>query len=221
MKVTAIVGGGPEDFLPVLNDYIDEVSVWIGADRGALSLIQQGIVPDIAVGDFDSVTEEELQLIKNKSAIFCIYQQEKDETDLELAIMEAMKQDPDVVYLYGVTGGRLDHELANLQLLYLLKQKRIEGCIIDKHNEVKLVFPGTHCINKRDKYPYVSFIPFSAEVKGITLTDFYYPLQNASLQWGSTRCISNNIEGEQGVLTFTAGILFVINSKDSLEKKSK
>lgn len=221
MKVAAIVGGGPEEYLPFFDDYIEEVSVWIGADRGALSLIQQGISPDIAVGDFDSVTEEEFELIKNKSALYRLYQQEKDETDLELAIMEAMKQDPDVVYLYGVTGGRLDHELANLQLLYLLKQKGIEGCIVDKHNEVKLVFPGVHSIDKRDKYPYVSFIPFSSEVKGITLSNFYYPLHDASLQWGSTRCISNVIEGEQGILTFNEGILFIINSKDPLEKKSK
>lgn len=221
MKVAAIVGGGPEEYLPFFDDYKEEVSVWIGADRGALSLIQQGISPDIAVGDFDSVTEEEFKLIKNKSAVFRLYQQEKDETDLELAIMEAMKQDPDVVYLYGVTGGRLDHELANLQLLYSLKQKGIEGCIVDKHNEVKLAFPGVHSINKRDKYPYVSFIPFSSEIKGITLSNFYYPLQDASLRWGSTRCISNTIEGEQGILTFHEGILFIINSKDPLEKKSK
>lgn len=214
MKKVAVVGGGPQNYLPDLGPYRHEISFWIGADRGALSLINNGITPDLSVGDFDSVNMKELERIKLNSKRFELHRSEKDETDLELAVTHAVNLHPDSVYLFGVTGGRLDHELANLQLLYLLNQKRIEGVILDYLNKVKMVFSGTHSITKNASYPYVSFIPFSPEVKGITLSNFRYPLQSASLTWGSTRCISNEVLEENGLLTFNEGILYVIESRD-------
>lgn len=218
MDVIAIVGGGPAAYLPDLTQFEQEVSMWIGADRGALSLIEQDINPDIAIGDFDSIETQEKTKIQSKAGLFLEYQVEKDETDLELALLQAMDQKPDRILLFGVTGGRLDHELANLQLLYLLKQKEIEGVVIDNNNEVKLAFPGFHVVEKIKEFPYVSFLPMSMQVNGITLERFHYPLHNASIQWGSTLCISNKIDGKQGFLEFTNGILYIVQSRDPLGK---
>lgn len=215
MSVIAIVGASPERYLPDLEKFHNEITMWIGADRGALSLINQGIHPDLAIGDFDSINTEELDVIETYSKKVELYSSEKDETDLELAINKAVSNEPESIYLFGVTGGRIDHELANLQLLYLLKQKGIEGTIIDGHNKVRMVFPGNHSLKKNDYYSYVSFLPFSPEVTGITLTDFRYPLENASLTWGSTLCISNEIPGDMGFLTFKEGILYIVQSRDT------
>jgi len=213
MKKVAIVGGGPEEAIPDLNFY-DEDVVWIGADRGAHMLLKQGIHPTEAVGDFDSVTDIERAHIGEMSNHFEEHPSEKDETDLELALQKALSYQPDVLYLFGVTGGRLDHGLINLQLLYPLEEKGIRGIVIDKGNWVELRKAGTHIVEYDDFYPNISFIPFTPEIKGITLEGFYYPLKNQDVPWGSTLCISNKLISEKGTFSFNEGILLLVKSRD-------
>ena len=82
----AIVANGPQENIPSLSEFSQQIDMWIGADRGALTLINEGISPNISVGDFDSLTAEELSLIKKTSHIIKSYPVEKDKTDLELAL---------------------------------------------------------------------------------------------------------------------------------------
>ncbi|MGM8364181.1 thiamine diphosphokinase [Virgibacillus sp. W0181] len=210
-----VVGNGPEQLLPNIDLYLNKVDVWIGADRGALTLVENGINADYAIGDFDSINEQEKQQIKKAVADFCLYPVEKDKTDLELAIDQAMNLKPKNIYLFGVTGGRIDHELINIQLLYFLVNKGVRGIIVDKFNELELTFPGEHTVVQSEMYPNVSFVPFSSSVEGLTLTDFYYPLENKNISWGSTRCISNKLLAKSGTFYYEAGILLVIKSRDA------
>jgi len=213
MKKVAIVGGGPEEAIPDLNLFNEEI-IWIGADRGAHVLLEQGIEPTEAVGDFDSVSSEEKSRIADKAHHFEEHPSEKDETDLELALEKAYSYEPDMLYLFGVTGGRIDHGLINLQLLYPLEEKGIRGIVIDQGNWVELRRAGSHIVEYDDLYPNISFIPFTPEVKGITLEGFYYPLENEDVPWGSTLCISNKLISEKGTFSFNEGILLLVKSRD-------
>ncbi|MBA2174184.1 thiamine diphosphokinase [Halobacillus locisalis] len=213
-KKIAVVGGSPKAYIPDLKAFDQEDMVWIGADQGAEVLIENDIVPDIAIGDFDSVSKVSKERIKQTSQSFVEYPDEKDETDLELAINEALKQNPSHIVLFGVTGGRIDHSLANIQLLYPLMQQGIKGTIIDQQNQVELVFAGEHTLKLNEAYPYVSFLPVTLEVSGITLKGFYYPLDEADVPYGSTLCISNQLIEDEGTFSFHSGILLVIRSKD-------
>ncbi|SDL75400.1 thiamine diphosphokinase [Sediminibacillus halophilus] len=210
-----IVGGGPEDYVPDLHAY-PNITCWIGADKGAVTLIQQGLKPDLALGDFDSVTKKEMEKIRVHAREVKTFPPEKDETDLELAVMEAQERKSSSIYFFGVTGGRLDHSLANVQQLYRLEKQGIKGTIIDKGNQISLAFPGTIQIRKDDMYPYISFLPFTTNVSELTLQHFYYPLQNGYLEWGSTLCMSNQLLSEKGTFSFSEGILMVIKSRDVL-----
>ncbi|MFC0524093.1 thiamine diphosphokinase [Pontibacillus salicampi] len=214
MTKVAIVGGGPREHIPDLTVYVEEEIIWIGADHGSLSLLDQGIIPNHAVGDFDSVTAEEKDDIMEQAHQFKEYPAEKDETDLEIALRTAYKYNPTVLYLFGVTGGRLDHELINIQLLYPLHQKQIRGVVIDKGNWVELKEPGLHEVAHSDRYPHISYIPLTPEVSGLTLSSFYYPLENATVTWGSTLCISNKLISEKGTFSFEEGILLLVKSRD-------
>ncbi|WP_053219710.1 thiamine diphosphokinase [Virgibacillus senegalensis] len=212
----AIVGGGPPGYVPDLTDY-REVDYWIGADRGAVTLVQQGIVPDLAIGDFDSVMKGEMKEIRAHSREVKTFPPEKDETDLDLAVMEAIKLGFTSIYFFGVTGGRVDHSLANVQQLYKLRNRGIHGTIIDKGNQISLALPGDHQVGKDEVYTYISFLPFSSNVTGLSLRNFYYPLEDAKLEWGSTLCISNHLLSEIGTFSFREGILMVIKSRDVLK----
>src|SRR5699024_1866161 len=118
MSVIAIMASGPLDHIPELQAYNEEISTWIAADRGELILINQGINVTYDLGDFDSVTVEQKELVQNKATYFAAYPVEKDETDLEIAIQKALELNPEKIYLFGVTGGRFDHTFINVQLLH-------------------------------------------------------------------------------------------------------
>ncbi|WP_100011003.1 thiamine diphosphokinase [Lentibacillus sediminis] len=214
MTSVGIVGSGPAGQLPDLLLYTDEIDYWIGADSGALLLMDHQISGDYAVGDFDSVTEKEKKQIRLLFTHMEEYPREKDETDLELALQQAYAMESDTIYLFGVTGGRLDHEIINIQLLYRMMREGIRGVLVDAYNQLELTAPGTHTITREERFPYISFIPFTPHVKGLSLTGFQYPLVNKDITWGSTLCISNKLLSNNGTFSYEEGILLLIKSRD-------
>src|SRR5699024_53503 len=101
---------------------------------------------------------------------------EKDATDLEIAIEKAISYRPTKIYLFGVTGGRLDHELINLQLLERLLEEKIPGVIVDHQNEIELYASGQYTIDQDPAYLYYSLIPYTEKIKKLTLKNFKYNL---------------------------------------------
>ncbi|PAD21058.1 thiamine diphosphokinase [Terribacillus saccharophilus] len=205
-----LVGGAGR--LPDLHS--EHHHIWIGADAGALALASAGIRMKVAVGDFDSVSEEELITIRRYADQVLVYPPEKDETDFELAIRQAEEMGAADVAVYGVTGGRLDHELINIQMLYRLLDSFEQAVIIDWQNNIRLHRPGTYRIERDDTYRYISFLSFSEQVTGLTLTGFKYPLTDASIHWGETLSISNELVAQYGTYSFASGIVIMIKSKD-------
>ncbi|HEX6593892.1 MAG TPA: thiamine diphosphokinase [Bacillota bacterium] len=214
MKTVGIIGNGPIDLLPDLSAYVNEVDVWIGADRGALTLIEQQIEVDYALGDFDSINADEQQLIYTNTRVYRSYPNEKDQTDLELACLQAMELNPTKIYLFGATGGRMDHTLANIYLLATCKEKEITSLIVDQYNKIEWTEPGEHVVTYDQDYPNISFIPYTRYVKGLTLHNFYYPLTNQTVAFGSTLCLSNKLLGNRGTFSYEEGILLLIKSCD-------
>lgn len=104
-----IAAGMPADFSSISYDFV------IGVDFGNINLINAGILPDLAVGDFDSVNADELKLIKTKAKELIILPAEKDDTDLEVALDVALKRfNQGKIIIAGALGGRMDHMLTNL-----------------------------------------------------------------------------------------------------------
>lgn len=212
-----IVTGGPEEALPDLVTIAAGMdgALWCGADRGALVLAECGINMEAAFGDFDSVTDEELTVIRQSANNVYVYPPEKNETDLELCLAWAYRQKPDRIIIYGATGGRMDHSMGNIMLLASDEHLRqpVKASIVDRQNEISFFYPGNYTIHENDKR-YVSFIPISEEITGITLTGFLYPLENATLKRGRTLSISNQLNSQTGNFSFSSGILMMIRSTD-------
>ncbi|WP_188454434.1 thiamine diphosphokinase [Virgibacillus oceani] len=218
MTAIAIVGNGPIELLPDLTLYREIIDLWIGADRGAYTLVENQIIPDYAVGDFDSISVHEKEQIQKYARNFSEYPAEKDQTDLEIAILKAYELNPDTIYLLGVTGGRIDHELINIQTLYSINKNNIKGIIADKNNQLEMVNPGKYQITFNENYPNISFVPFTENIEGLTLEGFYYPLADQTISWGSTLCISNKLLLKNGTFSFSKGILLLIKSRDATDE---
>jgi thiamine pyrophosphokinase len=213
-----IVAGGPSQYCPDLRLYQEHTDLWIGVDRGVLALLEQDIVPNLSVGDFDSVTSAELKMIQEKLPEVSLYPSEKDETDLEIAIQWAIHQKPSNINIFGATGGRIDHFLANIQLLQkdsiLQYLKEMNIYIIDEKNSLTVKTPGMYKIEADPTKKYFSLLSVTKEVTGITLTGFKYPLNQAQLTRGSTLCISNELISECGNVSFEKGIIMMVRSND-------
>lgn len=159
---------------------------FIGVDRGAYFLSTKKIKMILAIGDFDSVNDEEFKQINNTK--IHKLNPNKDMSDLECAIIEAKKLNYKHMYIYGALGQRLDHTLLNINLL----KKYSNLTFIDEYNEVTLLGSGTHTIYKDENYKYYSFFSLSDDTF-VTLENFKYPVNNYNLLLNDTRCISNEI----------------------------
>jgi thiamine pyrophosphokinase len=206
-----IVAGGPKEEIPDLAK-ISNIDQWIGVDRGISYLLDVEIEPDIIFGDYDSLFEHHHDFILNHKNSYK-YNSEKDESDLELAIKWALERKPHKVNIFGATGGRIDHMLGNIGLLALSIHTNTPVYIIDKINMLTIIKNGKTVITKSPEYKYISFLPFTEAVTGITLTGFKYPLLDYDLFLGSTRCISNELVEEECTISFNSGILILIKSK--------
>lgn len=215
-SIVHIVAGGPEHLIPS-NLFTQKNNIkWLGVDRGVYILLKNHIIPDLAVGDFDSVNSFEMDQINKQVSTISRYEPEKNETDMELAIRMALDKNPDTIKIFGATGGRMDHFLANAFLLLPYQQQfpEVKMEIIDIQNTISIHFPNEFAVT-RNHLTYISFLPLSEVVQGLTLTGFKYPLYNKSIKFGTTLCISNELAQQTGNFSFEKGILMMIRSTDS------
>ena len=198
-----IVSGGEvkEGFLTwiVKNGGFDVI---LAADAGMEALYRDHILPDIIVGDFDSVNPDTLEYFHDKEQIeVCMLNPEKDDTDTEYAIREAIRRGAMEIVVIGATGTRIDHVLGNISL-------------VDEHNRIRMINqPLT--IRKAEQYgKYVSLIPFSEKVSGVTLRGLKYPLTDYTMGGFNSLGISNEIVSDEASISLSSGQLIVIESKD-------
>lgn len=217
MKCVVICAGGPETEIADLTAYQARNAVFIGADRGALHLLQKGIIPHEAVGDFDSVSKSEYETIVGAISIVDQYRAEKNETDIELAVERAMKYRPKKIVLTGVTGGRLDHMESALHLLYRFQKDyaHITFLLCNPLNELRMLHSGAHELIQNKQLPYVSFFPFGGTVRGLTLRGFKYETTEATLETGMTKFTSNELAEGVCTISFREGICLMVRSSDA------
>ena len=234
--IALIVSGGQTD-LGQLRQQIEKLrredGLLIAADSG-LEVLDQLIVqqnvegagktdtesiyyPNVAVGDFDSVDPQVLDRFQQRGKIRLErHRPEKNETDTELAFTIAQEAGATDIILMGATGTRLDHVLSNIHLLKAAMDRGLNCQLLDLHNRIRLVRGRTAFVKKEESYPFVSFVPLTMEVKGITLTGFKYPLIDHDLILGQEcgLCVSNELAAEEAVLDFAQGLLLVVEARD-------
>lgn len=207
IKIALFAGG-------TIDSFQMDFDLFIGVDRGSLFLIEQGIRPDLAVGDFDSVSEVELALICSQSKEVLQAQPEKDDTDLELAVKAVFARYPQVqVTIFGAFGGRLDHTLANIflpsnpEITPYMQQIRL----CNAQNELRYCPQGRHEIKPVAGMNYLAFMP--ADDSRLTIEGAKYPL-NESNYFLKKVYASNEFIDEPVFLECQSGYVIIIYSKD-------
>lgn len=186
----------------------------IGVDRGALKLIEKGIELDVAIGDFDSVTNKELQTIRDTVKKVVELPTEKDVTDCEAAIEHAVKKGCRVIHLYGVTGARFDHQFATIVLLLKYAKQDVKIIIIDNQNRMEILTAGEHVFSVDKAKRYISFFSFEETVKNLEVDHVKYPLKGYDLSADDSLCVSNEPLKNLINISFDSGYLLVVQSSD-------
>ena len=188
---------------PNLNRHIDE-EVVIAADKGYEFALKHGIIPEIVIGDFDSSTmPTNLNVLKLNV--------EKNETDGQEALAYAIKKGYDEIAIYGISGGRLDHEMGNLSLLKSGEEQGVS--MVGKENDVDIYFKskGKYAFKtqKGKEFSIITFMEDSIISNGIGVK---YPIDNLHLSSNSLgRAISNvAIEDEISFEVLEGGVLIFL-----------
>ena len=216
MKRCLIVTGGTID-IAFAKDFLSQRSYdyVIAADAGLEVLRPLHISPNAVVGDLDTVDKKVLEEYQNQPDIeFEIHKPEKDETDTELALLTAARQGCEAVDILGALGGRMDHAIGNIQLMYQFFCQGMEVKIYDARNRLYLL--GGHKVFHREEVygKYISFLPMTETVEGLTLRGFKYPLQRRTIGLGTSLCISNELKREEGILELERGVLLCVEAHD-------
>lgn len=215
MHVLIITGGSVDDAFA--EQYIKSYQwdLLISADAGMEFCRRAGILPDLLLGDFDSAkTDTQRYFGQRCPERIRRFAAEKDETDTELAILEAISAGADQITILGGTGTRLDHVLGNIHLLKLALDRGVFCSLVDSHNRIRMIKEKLVIHRETQFGKYVSLLPFTPEVTGVTLTGFVYGLENYTLRSGRAIGVSNEIRDACAEIRFDSGILLVIESKD-------
>ncbi|MBW1605626.1 thiamine diphosphokinase [Lactobacillus sp. Sy-1] len=214
VKHLNLMSGGPVDNWPDTIKKHQVAGDWIGIDRGTLRLIDLGIDPIYAIGDFDSMAPDELAVVKQHVANIHQSNPEKDDTDTQLGLKIALQRyAAQTIDIYGVTGGRIDHFLANflmvLEMRFRMFAPRIR--LIDNQNTISYFLPGKHQLQKEADKKYLAFVPLNQMT--LTLFDERYRLDQYPIQ-NPVSLASNEFIGDTGSFEFDQGVIAVIQSKD-------
>ncbi len=215
MKVLIVLGGKLSDnFLKEMYETYQADHV-IVADGALAAMDRTGLLFQSLVGDFDTIAPELLKKYEHRLGLYVErHIPEKNETDSELAVRIAMKKKPTQIMILGATGGRMDHAIGNIHLMYQCMKQGIPCAIYDEWNKIQLIEKEAVLEKKTAYGTYVSFLPFFESAQNVTLKGFRYPLTHATLEKGTTLAISNEIEADKASVTVEKGILICIESKD-------
>jgi len=209
-KVLFVVAGGELHDLKFFQSKINELkpAEIICADSGAGYLHALGMIPDVIIGDMDSLSPEIGIHLKKRGSRIIEYPKTKDETDTWLSLDYAIQLAPDEIYVFAASGARIDHTLANLSLLMRGIKNHVPVRLLDENCEIFLVH-GNRVI-KGEIGQTVSVLPFSGTATGITLQGFEYPLKNGVMETGSPYGVSNRLNSTRGTIEVRSGYLLVI-----------
>ena len=209
-KKAILVGGGPVHEGLLRAALAAGYDLLIAVDGGGKPLVDLGYQPQLLLGDFDSLPLSYQNELKAKGVQVLSYQPEKNWTDLELAFNQLAAQKYREVLVFGALGGRLDHTLANISLLYKAKQSGTEMVLIGDEQAVTLLtdqekirifpFPRGH----------FSLLPYPLTAQGVSIRGAKYTLEKSTLELGSTRGVHNEFLTNPVEVELDSGSVLVI-----------
>ena len=217
MRAVLVCGGEMPDPAIIARYREDAKDLLIGVDSGASHILRAGLLPDIVFGDLDSIDPEDLRAIESRNVRIQRFPAEKDFTDTAAAIRHAVGVGCSEIVLLAAVGRRIDHMTANILSLRVLTEAGVRVVIADDRNEMTAVTDHYRRARADRPFPsaFVSLLPLTDEVTGITTRGLKYPLVNGTLSMRDpSHGISNEVVDDRFEIDIAGGVLMVSISRD-------
>lgn len=191
-------------------EYFTENEYIICADGGVRHARALKLNPHLIIGDLDSADLNFVEEFRKLGSEIKQFPTEKDEVDTELALNEAIKLKASEILLMGAVGSRLDHTLANIQLLVPAVMQGISTCIISDRHIISLITPECPAILYGEPGDLLSLLPLTPEVRGVVSKGLKWNLQDSTFKYGHPYGTSNVFMEEKVEIKVREGILVLI-----------
>ena len=189
------------------------------ADGGTHHALTLGLIPEVIVGDLDSLAAEVIEQMEGAGVTLHRYPTDKDKTDLELTLAMAVAEQPQEIVLVSALGGRLDQMLGNLLLLTRPEYAPVRLSLADGPQWGTLLHSQQSLVVRGKPGDTLSLIPLTPMVKGVNLSAVKWPLIDATLSFGSTLTISNALAASEATVQIGQGIVLVIYFDTNYEEE--
>ncbi len=183
----------------------------VAADGGARLAISCGLVPDAVIGDLDSLSPSDIFDLERAGAAIHRFPEDKDQSDLELALDFAQDAGAHEITCFGLFGGRWEMSFANLFLLAAPSYAGMRIRAVEGRSSLYILHPGRTLELNGPPGSRVSVLPLGENVQGVTYHGLAWSLEKASLAFGSTRGLSNRMTGSRASVRLEKGVLLVVH----------
>ncbi len=219
MKRAVVFANGEMPEPAAIRDLLRPDDWIVAADGGARHALACGRPPDLVIGDLDSLPPHVQAELEAAGAEFRSYPAEKDETDLELALLHIAANGATAAIIVGALGGRLDQTLANVQLLARPELQPLDLQIVDRHQTACLIYREATIHGAAGDR--VSLIPLGGDAEGVRTSGLAWPLRDGTLRFGEGRGVSNVMTGATARVQLAAGRLLCIHSNQRTDLISR
>ena len=212
--LAAIFLNGSPDSSDLLRRVAGRADLVVAADGGARYALEAGVVPDLVVGDMDSLGEGLAREVERRGASLERHPVRKDKMDGHLAVLAARERGATAADVLCALGGRLGALFAVTHILLLAERIGLQSSVVADRGRMFVVEDGSRMV-EGDPHDSISIFPLSGPAAGVTIEGMEYPLENAPLEPGDTLGFHNELIGDQATISVEEGALLVVQETES------
>jgi len=212
VRVAIFLNGSPDS--PDLLRYVARrADLIVAADGGAGYALEAGVVPDLVVGDMDSLGEDLAREVERRGASLERHPVRKDKMDGHLAVLAARERGATTADLVCALGGRLGALFAVTHILLAAERIGLCSTVVAERGRIFVIEDGSRTVLgvQQDS---VSIFPLAGPATGVTLESMEYPLENATLEPGDTLGFHNELIGKEARISVREGALLVVHETE-------
>ena len=212
MRAAIFLNGSP-DSAGLIRRVAGRAGLVVAADGGARYALEAGVVPDLVVGDMDSLGEDLAREVERRGAFLERHPVRKDKMDGQLAVLAARVRGATAADLLCAVDGRLAAIFAVPHILLAAERIGLRSTVVADRGQMFVIEAGSRTV-EGDPQDSVSIFALSGPAAGVTLEGMEYPLENASLEPGDTLGFHNELIGSKATVSVGEGAVLVVHETE-------